>query len=68
MIFIEKDEPLDYSEIEKKFEVLKEACATGDDDAAREALRSVVPTFVRPEQINNASELERTLKKNSKAV
>lgn len=68
LIFIEKDEPLDYSEIEKKFEVLKEACATGDDDAAREALRSVVPTFVRPEQINNASELEHTLKKNSKAV
>ena len=68
LIFIEKDEPIEYSEIEHKLQILKNACETGDCDIAREALRSVVPTFVRPEQINNASELEGTLESNSKAV
>lgn len=68
LIFIEKDDPIDYSEIEHKLQILKDACETGDSDIAREALRSVVPTFVRPEQINNASELEGTLKLNSKAI
>ncbi len=52
MIFIERDTALGAEEIDKKLAVLKAACATGDDDAAREALRSVVPTFKRPEEVN----------------
>ena len=52
LIFIEKDEPITKEMLEEKLEILKEACATGDDEAVREAMRSVVPTFKRPEEVN----------------
>ena len=31
-----------------------EACDSGNDNQAREALRSVVPTFKKPEDVNEA--------------
>ena len=52
LIFIEKDTPLPKEEIDEKLEVLKNAIESEDDNDAREALRSVVPTFRRPEEIN----------------
>ena len=52
MIFIERDIPLSYEEIEDKLSILEKACSEGDDNIAREALRSVVPTFKRPEEVN----------------
>lgn len=52
LIFIEKDTPLPKEEINKKLQVLKKAIENEDDNDAREALRSVVPTFRRPEEIN----------------
>lgn len=52
LIFIEKDTPLSKEEIEEKLEILHKAIELEDDNAAREALRSVVPTFRRPEEIN----------------
>ena len=52
MIFIEKDTPLSKEEIDEKLEVLRNAIESEDDNVAREALRSVVPTFRRPEEIN----------------
>lgn len=52
MIFIERDTALSAEEIDEKLEILKAACATGDDDQAREALRKAVPTFRRPEEVN----------------
>lgn len=52
LIFIEKDTPLQKEEIDRKLEVLQKAIEFEDDDAAREALRSVVPTFRRPEEVN----------------
>lgn len=52
LIFIEKDTPLSKEEIDKKLEVLGNAIESEDDNDAREALRSVVPTFRRPEEIN----------------
>ena len=52
LIFIEKDTPLSKEEINKKIQVLKKAIENEDDNDAREALRSVVPTFRRPEEIN----------------
>lgn len=54
LIFIEHDHPLSPEEISQKLQVLREACGTMDDDLAREALRSVVPTFRRPEEVNEA--------------
>lgn len=52
LIFIEKDTSLSKEEINEKLQVLKKAIENEDDNDAREALRSVVPTFRRPEEIN----------------
>ena len=52
LIFVEFDKPLAWPEIERKLEILQNACDTGDDELAREALRQVVPTYYRPEEIN----------------
>lgn len=52
LIFIEKDTPLSKEKIEEKLQVLRNALESEDDNDAREALRSVVPTFRRPEEIN----------------
>ena len=52
LIFIEKDTPLKKEEIQEKLNILQKAIENEDDNDAREALRSVVPTFRRPEEIN----------------
>lgn len=52
LIFIEKDTLLSKEVINEKLQVLKKAIENEDDNDAREALRSVVPTFRRPEEIN----------------
>ena len=56
LIFIEKDTPLKKEEIAEKLQVLQKAIENEDDNDAREALRSVVPTFRRPEEINKQVE------------
>ena len=52
MIFIERDTALSQDEIEVKMQILKEACDSGDNQVAKEAMRKVVPTFKRPEEVN----------------
>ena len=52
MIFIERDTALSKEEIENRLALLQEACDSGDDDLAREALRKTVPTFRTPEEVN----------------
>ena len=52
MIFIERDKALSAEEIDARLEILKKACETGDDLKAKEALRSAVPTFKSPEEVN----------------
>lgn len=52
LIFIEREEPISFEEMEQKFEVLRNACEQGDNDLVREALHSVVPTFKTPEEVN----------------
>jgi FlaA1/EpsC-like NDP-sugar epimerase len=54
MIFIERDRPVPMEELEQKLATLQRACASGDDDAVREALKSVVPTYKSPEEVNRA--------------
>ena len=64
LIFIERDKPLSMSEIGLKLGVLKTALATGDDASVKEALKSVVPTYRDPEEVNayarNADEFRNT--------
>lgn len=52
-IFIERDTPLLAEEIERRLDILQEACDIGDDDNAREALRKAVPTFRKAEEVNS---------------
>ncbi len=62
LIFIERDTACSKEEIDKKLRILEEACASGSDDAVREALHRVVPTFKTAEEINakaeNAAEMQ----------
>lgn len=51
-IFIEHDVPQQPEQINSDLEKLRAACASGDDDKARETLRSIVPTFHKPEEVN----------------
>ena len=56
-IFIERETPVSINEMTAKLNVLKTAVETGDDEAVKEALKVVVPTFKAPEEVNaNASE------------
>ena len=54
LIFIDRESPVTMEELEYKLSILSEATASLDDDGVREALRKVVPTFKRPEEVNNA--------------
>ena len=52
LIFIEKDTPLRKAELERRLAILREAVSIGSDDAARQALKQVVPNFRSPEEVN----------------
>jgi FlaA1/EpsC-like NDP-sugar epimerase len=52
LIFIERDKPLDLSEIDVKLTKLEKACLTGDDNYVRDVLKEVVPTFKSAEEVN----------------
>ena len=54
MIFIEKDRALPEEDIDEKLKLLKEACGSGDDIKAKEALHQAVPTFRCPEEVNKS--------------
>ena len=56
LIFVERDAPLPKEEISRRLEILEEACASGDDDAVRRALKEVVPTFRSPEEVNDEAD------------
>ena len=56
LIFVEREKPLDYEKVEKKLSVLKNAVNSKNNDLAREALRSVIPTFKSPEEVNKTAE------------
>ena len=53
LIFIERDTALSEEEIRSRLMILKEACDSGDDSKAREALRKTVSTFRSPEEVIN---------------
>ena len=53
LIFVEKEKPISMGQLKEKLEILHTATAFMDDDGVREALRKVVPTFVRPEEANS---------------
>lgn len=56
LIFVEKEKPISYDEVEQKLSVLKNAVNFKNNDLAREALRCVIPTFKSPEEVNKNAE------------
>lgn len=52
LIFIERDKPLSEEAIREKLDILKAALATGHNHVVKEALMKVVPTYHRPEEVN----------------
>lgn len=52
MIFIEREEAITMDNLNKKLSALRTACNTDDDNNVKEAMRVVVPTFKRPEEVN----------------
>ena len=64
LIFIERDTPLSMSDLGLRIGLLKTAVSTGSDASVKDALRSVVPTFRTPEEVNayaqNADEFRNT--------
>lgn len=52
LIFIERDEAVSADLLESKLDTLRQALLTEDDQAVRQALHTVVPTFYTPEEIN----------------
>ena len=52
LIFVEKENPVTMEELQEKLAYLHEATSKLDDNGVREALRKVVPTFIKPEEVN----------------
>lgn len=52
LVFIEKDEPISMEELEQRLQLLREAMTTNSDEAVREAMHKVVPTYKTPEEVN----------------
>lgn len=52
LIFIERDTPMSLSDLNHRLAILSHAIDMGDDEAAKEALHKVVPTFRLPEEVN----------------
>lgn len=63
MIFVERDKALSVEELNKRLNLLKDACRAGDDLNAKEVLRKVIPTFKSPEDVNEEADLTPTKKK-----
>jgi hypothetical protein len=60
LIFIEQDQPLSREEVEGKLAVLKEAVKNNEGKIASEeitaAMKSVVPTFHSPDEVNRTAQ------------
>ncbi len=62
MIFVERDAPEGEEAIRAKLEILKAALATRDDEAVREALKQVVPTYHDPRDVNREAAKAKEMK------
>ena len=56
MIFVEHDTPISQTELDEKLDVIKHSLSLNNPEAIVGALHQVVPTYVRPETVNNRAE------------
>lgn len=61
MIYIERSAPPDPKQIEEKLELLRQVLATGDDNAMRDALKQVIPTYHSPSAVNAQAQQAREM-------
>ena len=66
LIFIEKDTPLTWNQLEEKLTLLERACATGDNEIVRAALKQAVPTYRSPEEVNAKAEQAEEMRQQKK--
>ena len=52
LIFVEHDNPISPDELTFKLNILREALNSGDEKAAKDALKKVVPTYKDPDEVN----------------
>lgn len=53
LIFVEKDDVFQLSEIAEKLSNLKDAVKSGSNDRMREVMHEVIPSYVTPEEVNS---------------
>ena len=63
LIFIERDAALSKDAIDEKLRILRSACDSGSDDAVRQALHQVVPTYKTAEEVNAKAEQAEEMQK-----
>lgn len=63
LIFIERDKPVGPEELDEKMAILRDAVASDSDDAVRDALHRVVPTYREPSAVNAAFDEKTVLAK-----
>ena len=56
LIFIERDTPISAQDLQERLAILREAVASGEDSAAKQALRRVVPTYYSAKRVNADAE------------
>ncbi len=56
LIFIDHEQPISLEEMEEKLGVMQECIHKNDPEIIIKALRQVVPTYLRPEMVNNRAE------------
>ncbi|MBQ7699410.1 MAG: polysaccharide biosynthesis protein [Clostridia bacterium] len=59
LIFIERDVSLTDKELEEKLAILRDAVDSGSDEEARHALKTVVPTYRAPAEVNGEYDKEK---------
>ncbi|MBQ7363778.1 MAG: polysaccharide biosynthesis protein [Clostridia bacterium] len=66
LIFVEHDAPLSREEVEEKLEILLRAVKAAEGeiaaDSIREAMKSVVPTYYSPEEVNRTADESEEMK------
>lgn len=68
LIFIERDTPYSKHEIDEKIEMLKDACLSEDDEMVRVALKTAVPTYKTPEEVNAVADTSEEMKNKRELV
>ncbi|MBE0600662.1 MAG: hypothetical protein IH607_02670 [Firmicutes bacterium] len=56
LIFIEREKPITSEEMEEKLETIRQSLQTSCEETIIQALHQVVPTYLRPETVNNRAE------------